>query len=146
MATLTQPLINGFRYQFSNIEIDIDGDVITEVTSIDYEHKLEPGETRGTGSVYATGRTTGEYTASGKIELPIHVAAALRARLGKGYLRKPFPITVSYADEGQPVITDRLFDCRMTGESNSHSNGTDGLVESIDLHIMRVQKNGVDPV
>ena len=146
MADLAQPLINGFRYQFSNIEIDIDGDIITEVQSIDYEHGLEGTKTRGTGSVYATGETTGEYDSSGKIELPKHVAAALRAKLGKGYLRKRFPITVSYADEGQPVITDRLIGCRISKEGNSHSNGTDGLKESLDMSIMRVQLNGVDPV
>ena len=145
MAPLTFPLINGNTFDFSSIELDAEGRKYNGFKSIEYDHSLEPGEARG-NRAQVVGTTRGQYSAAASAEMYKSDYAQLIAQLGNGYMTKRFPITVSYAEAGQPIITDRLFQVRIKKAANSHSEGGDPLTVKLDLHVMRISENGLDPV
>lgn len=139
------PRVNGIDYDYASIEVQADGQVYISVSGVNYKHTCTPGKTRGTHA-QAVGRTTGEYEASGSLELSKSAARELRTQLGSGYMAKAFDIIVNYAPAGQPMITDRLLGCRISDEDNSHSSGSDGLTESLELDIWRLKLNDLDPL
>lgn len=139
------PLINGIEYDFASIEVNVNGEVYSRVTAISYKNTLTPGKLFGTHP-QAQGRTTGKYEPEASITLAKDTADMIRQALGSGYMTKKFDITVSYAPEGQAIITDKVLGCRIADESNSHSEGTDGLVEEWTLDPWKIVPNGVDPV
>jgi hypothetical protein len=93
------PRVNGIDYDYASIEVQADGQIFISISSVNYKHTCTPGKTRGTHA-QAVGRTTGEYEASGSIELSKSAARELRAQLGPGYMTKPFDIIVNYAPAG----------------------------------------------
>ena len=145
MAKLQPPTINGKRYSFASIEIDIDGAILTGVTDVSYDHALTPGETRSNGSVYVTGRTLGEYAATGSFPMLEEDATKLRQTLGDGYMTRSFDVTVSFS-EGDNNSVDRLLSCRITKEAKSYSASADALKIDFELSVHRVVLSGVDPI
>jgi len=139
------PLINGIEYDYASIEININGEVYRRVTAITYKHALTPGKLYGTHP-QAQGRTTGKYEPEASMTLAKDTADMIRQALGSGYMTKQFDIVVSYAPSGQAIITDKVLGCRITDESVSNSEGTDGLVEEWTLDPWRIAFNGLDPL
>lgn len=139
------PKINGVVFDFSSIELDINGEIFTDVEEITYSHTLEPGEMRGT-KAELLGRTRGEYSAEGSITFRKPAWTRLIDSLGDGYLEQSVDITVNYAEEGEDTITDKLFGARFTAPENSHSQGSDPLNVSVDLSIIRIEENGNVPI
>lgn len=148
MADLTKPVINGHRYSWSSIEIDLGdlGGIQTGVSAISYQQSLEPSKLRGAGSPQPSGRTRGEYDAEGSVSLYKEDADNLIALLGNGFMEKVFDITVSYADTGNPVRTDKLFGCRIQTDEQDFSPGGDALEVTFSLNVMKLQRNGFDPL
>lgn len=142
---VTSPDINGLRYDFSSIEIVVNGTTVIEVKSINYSHKLEPGKVRGSRSAIQ-GRTRGQYDAEGAIELYKAAMDELRASLGEGYMERSFDILCHHADTGQPVTTDRLTGCRIKSEAQESSESGDALVTKCDLDIFRLTMGGIGPI
>ena len=139
------PLVNGKRYDFSSIVLQLPERKILGFKEINYSQKLEPGEVRG-AHAQLLGRTRGNYTGEGSMTLYRQEADELRQALGDGYMEKEFDITVTYADDGQPTVTDILKACRIVGEDASHSQGQDPLVEKFDLSVLSIKKNGKSAV
>lgn len=148
MAT-QYPLVNGERHDFARVEITIEteGGLLRflGVASINYSLKLEPGQVRGTAA-RKLGRTLGEMTEEGSVELYLAEWDEMRAALGNGYMRKSFNISVTYGADGLPVTTDVLEGCRIKGVEKNHSQGTDGLKAKLDLDIMKILEGGLDPI
>lgn len=141
----TYPLINGNKYDYSSIEIDIDGTLFTGVKEISFTHGLEPGEVRGTRAELI-GRTRGEYTAEGSMVVFSEEYAEIIAALGDGFMEKSFPITITYSDTNVPTQVNRLIGCRITSVEGGGSQGTDPLEVSLDLSVFRVETDGLNPV
>ncbi len=139
------PLINGHRFSWASVALKVDGAEVVHVKEISYTHKLEAGMVRGTGAQVA-GRTRGEYSAEGSMTLLREGWDELRIALGDGYLEKSFPIIVSYAEDGQAVVTDELVGARITSVENSPSQGSDGLEVSLELSLLYVLENGKKPL
>lgn len=147
MATLQPQKINGHRYSFSSIEIDLgDAGVVSGVVDISYDHGLEPTHVRANGSVQEIGRTRGEYSATGKMTLLKEDANLLRSKLGPGYMEKIFSVTVSYAETGHETTTDVLSGVRIKKEAESHSQGGDALKTEFELSVMALRMGGIDPI
>lgn len=144
MADTSFPNVNGITCDFASVRANIDGENYF-LGSINYSHECTPGEVEGNDAMLL-GTTTGRYKANGSVEVYKATAAAIRAKLGDGYLTKRFPITVNYQPPGSPIMTDVLEYARIVKEDDSHSKGTDALVEKWDLHIMKIVKNGVQPL
>lgn len=145
------PLINGHKYDFSSISIDLgsQGGIVVGIKEITFSHSLEPGIVRGTRAEKLA-RTRGEYDAEGSIVFYAgeheEFVAALSQNNSVGYMEQSFDITLSYSTPNQPTMSVKLFGCRITSEEGGGSQGTDPLEVSCDLNIMRVQTNGANPI
>ena len=61
---------------------------------------------------------------------------------GKSFLQTdPFPITVSYADEGEPIVTDTLQDCKIKGDVDHNPKQGD---KSMEVKINFAILKGID--
>jgi hypothetical protein len=138
-----KPLINGIFYDFAQVTITVEGEVYQGVTEISYKNSLKPGKVRGTHA-QARARTTGQYEPEASLKLHKDTANLVRAALGAGYMTKTFGISVSYAAEGADIITDEILNTRISEDSDSHSEGTDGLTEDWTLDPWRIIRNGLD--
>jgi hypothetical protein len=145
---LLYPLIRGHRFDFSSAEINVDGQLVHGIKALNYSHALEPGELRGNRSPLI-GRTRGEYSAEGSIEMYLaefQVLITLLSAGGRGYMETSFNIVAAYNELGGDLITDELIGCRLTNADKSYSEGNDGLSVSCDLHIMEIRENGLSAV
>lgn len=144
---MSTSIINGRAYDYSSIIIRAKGVAIEDgVSEISYKHSVERGGFWG-NSRKRKARTSGKYSAegSGKMLRITHVTL-VAALGGDGYLDEEFEITVSYADRGQPVITDYLKGVMLNGDDVSASEGTDAIQVSCDFDIDEVWMNGVKPI
>jgi len=139
------PLINGHRYSYASIELDRNGKKFYGHKEISYSQDLEPGEVRG-AHAQLLGRTKGELKAEGSLTTYLEEWQELLDSLGDGYMEQAFDITVSYAEDGRPTVTDKLRGCRIKKVEESHSQGTDGLTMKIDLHILWIEYGGRKPL
>lgn len=139
------PIINGIAHDWSCVEIDINGTIYVGITELTYTDDLAPGEASGT-SAQVLARTRGKYKAEGSMTLNLSDANALQAALGNGFKETAFPITVSYSDGSNPVITDKLWGCRIGPTDGGGSEGGDPLQRKYGLNIARISWNGVDPL
>jgi hypothetical protein len=135
------PLVNGKRYDFSSITLQLPNGKMLGFKEVTYSVKLEPGEVRG-AHPQILGRTRGNYTAEGSLTVFRQEADEIRTALGDGYMEKEFDITVTYGEDGQPTVTDILKACRIVNDDASRSQGQDPLEEKLDLSILSVRKNG----
>ena len=140
------PLINGNKYDWSSVELDIgDAGIFTGVKEITFTHSLEPGVVRGTRAELI-GRTRGEYTAEGSMVVYAEEYSEIITALGDGYMEASFSITITYSDTNVPVQVNRLIGCRITNVEGGGSQGTDPLEVSLDLSIFRVETGGLNAV
>jgi len=145
------PLINGHAYDFQAIEIDIDGVGITVgVKELSFNDSLEAGVVRGTRPEKLA-RTVGQYDAEGSIVLfqqdYFELIQALSGGSDSvGVMTKSFNITVTYSNPNMPVHVARLIGCRIKTRDRSYSSGLDALEVSLDLDIMRVEEDGINPL
>ena len=103
------PLINGNKYDWSSIEIDLgDAGIFTGVKELTFTHSLEPGEVRGTRAELL-GRTRGEYSAEGTIVVWAEEYAEIITALGDGFMELSFSISATYSDTNVSVQTNRVF-------------------------------------
>lgn len=147
--SILYPLINGVRFDYSSVEINVAGVVFGGVKSINYKWTLDPGEIRGTRS-QVVGRTRGQYGAEGSLEMYKleyeQLITLLSAGGSKGYAEVPFLINVGYSENVTDVMADQLIGCRLKSGENSGSEGNEALVVKCDLHIMRISENGKHPI
>lgn len=140
------PIINGFVYGYSSVEVQFGGWVFRGIKSIDYKHKRTPGKIRGTHP-QILGRTRGQYEAEGSLTMWKHAWDKLRDALGEGYMEFTFPICVTYSERGplNPTV-DILYGCQIIEVDNSHSEGSDGLEVKLSLDIFMILENGLPPM
>lgn len=139
---MSNPNVNGFEYSYASIALKIGGQRYYGATSINYDDSLEPGMVEGT-STLPLGDTAGKWSGNSSIEFNRRDGQALIDSLGDGYGRVRFPITVQYAEEGMPVVTDELPICRIKKAGNSNSAGSDPSKMTFDLSLLKpILRNG----
>ena len=146
MTTPTYPIVNGHAYGFSSIELDLNGTIFRAFKEITYSQKREVGKMRGNMS-QVIARTRGTYDAEGPLTMYKHEFDALVAAFGEGWMEKVFTTTVTYSEYG-PLGTsaDVLYACTMTSVEEGGSEGTDALEVKVSLDIMKIKKNGKNPM
>ena len=145
------PSVNGNIPSWADIIIKIDDDRYYGITEISYEDARERALVYGMNkSGGPRGMTSGKYTPSASSMTMDKVAArelkaalAARSSDGKSFGNTEFQVVVQYAAEGQPVQTDTLSRCRITGNGNSHSEGSDALTESIPFQPLAIDYDGL---
>jgi len=138
------PLINGVRYDFSSIVFHILGDQVLGVKEIAYKNSRERGEVRGT-SPQRLAKTRGQYKCEGSCTIYRREFDELIQRLGEGYQDVVFTVTVSYALDGQPLVTDTLVGCTLNEDDHSNSSGVDATEVKLTLDPMYILMNGIAP-
>lgn len=138
----TQPKVNGNRYSFASIEIDIRGRKFRGISEINYSDGLDPGMARGTSPI-PLAHTQGDYEAEGDLTMFRKEFDELTQLLGDGFGEVEFPITITYASRGEPTVTDRLPAVRIKKPSASNSQGNDPSAIKLDLAILTpIEWNG----
>jgi hypothetical protein len=144
---LQYPLINGNAFDFSSVEITIQGAKFFGVKAISYKATLDPGIVRG-NRAQVIGTTRGKYDAEGSIELyklEFNEIVRVLSLLGFGFMEARFNIDVAFA-EGANVAVDRLRTVRLKSHEDTLQEGNDPATVRCDLHIMYLQPNGADPL
>ncbi|WP_027360749.1 hypothetical protein [Desulforegula conservatrix] len=119
--------INGNLYDWEGIEIQLPSGGAVGITEISYadERPVEARYGKG-GKPRGYGRKN--YKASGSMTLDRDEAERLRKSLGGSYYKTtPFNINVSYANDGQPTITDKLPDVMITKSDTSGKQDEDNV-------------------
>jgi hypothetical protein len=153
---LAVPIVNGRRYDFTSVEISINGVPLVgrAISSINDSDTLEPGVVRG-GSALPLGLTRGEYSAEMSLEMPkeesrMFLAALAATSLGTGsalgYMESRFEVSVAYAEGFGQTQTDRLNGCRVKRVDESHARGSDGLTVRFECFVQYVNRDGLSPL
>ena len=107
-----EPLINGREYGWADIICTI-GDVpVTGIVAIKYEEEQEKENVYGAGR-HPVSRGYGRIKTTASITVLVSTAMALKAKAPNGQLHRiaPFPITVNYQPDNQPLVTHILKNC-----------------------------------
>lgn len=141
--------IKGHYYDYSCVEIAVDGGLQPRITEINYSQKLDPGILRGT-SAMMQGRTRGTYETSGSLTIYKEdyefMKPALAAKGGGGFMLAVFDISVVFSATGMPQNEDQLMGCRITNEEYGFQSGNDPLMVKLELSIMKILTNGLSAV
>lgn len=145
MATAT---VNNITYDFASIQFVVGKLVYTGFEDISYKHGVKVEKFWGSSRV-PVGRTEGVYECSDvKVSMRKADAVALRAALGKGYMRESSAISgsVAYGNKDAPTVTDRLVGLRLIDEGDDHKKGPSPVMETLMFSCMMCLKNNVDPM
>ncbi len=142
---LIYPTINGRAYDFSSIELVLNGITYTGVSDISYSHTLEPGVLRGTRSIKLA-RTRGQLDAEASVTMYLADYQFFRTALGPAFMERSFQMVVSYSELGSPIQVDTLNGCRIVTPANSNSAGSDPLMKELSLNVMEILEDGLPAV
>jgi hypothetical protein len=144
-----QTSINGDRYSFVNLAVELDGNLIAKgvFTSINYDATQEPGVVQG-NQVTIVGRTAGYGTATGSFEMLVSEWDDFNAFLTQDGLFPTmsvyFDIIVSYSVNDIDVRTDTLRGVKITKIGSANQQGTDPTKKTCDLSIARLLLDGIE--
>lgn len=120
-------MINGKAYDWSDVTITLPYGTAIDIRDISYDDELDVGVLYGKGAK-ATRYGTGNYKAEGKMTVTkeeFEKMLAYAKKQGKAlYGLDPFPITVGFANDGEPVTTDELKQCKLNKTGNKSSQGS----------------------
>jgi hypothetical protein len=140
---LIYPLIDGVRYSWSSIIVNIGADQFLGCKSININEKVEPQKIHGTNQAMI-GATAGQYDADGDCEFYQQeadaIVDALNARAannvkGKGWMNAPLTVQVQYFDDGQPLRTKKL-SVRFTSRTQGGSEGGEALTSKFTMFFL----------
>jgi hypothetical protein len=133
-------IINGIEYGWSDIVFNVDGQLVENITAIEYADKQEKEDMFAAGR-YAQGRGRGRIKNSGKITIGFEEVQRLRAKSSTGSLNglKPFDIIVNYQPEnGAAVVNHILKGCEFDTDETKWKEGDMRGLADLNLHIFRI--------
>jgi len=145
------PLVNGVRFDFSNVKIKMFNKLYVGIHSIDYAPECAPGFVYGQSTPYPIGRTRGQLkTDSASIELYREEFGDLSNDIqviGVGLFEANFIITVSIGDplspsSGTPQV-DTIIGARFSRFTQGWRQGPDALTVKLDFTFMNMLVNDV---
>lgn len=130
--------INGKRYDWEDITINMLHGTAINITDISYSDEQPITLRYGKGSV-PQGYGRGNYSSSASFTIDLEEWERMKAQLGTSiYDHEPFAITISYADSGAGTITDKLPMVKITKVSTSNSQGSENSGQrSIEATVLR---------
>lgn len=127
----------GSFYSYSNIELNVNGQIFAGVKAINYKDTLGRQFVRGT-AMQPLGMTQGRYEAHGDIEMYLDAWSALSTALGPGWRQRPITATVSYGPNVAmplPFIIDVIPSFFLGDVDASQSESEDALTRKFTMHI-----------
>ena len=136
-------MINGQEYGFEDIDLVINGVVITGFDSVEYGTEKVKENVIGRGNKpVARARGTKNHTAS--IGLHQSEVEAIQATLSRGQDLtdiKPFPIVISYAPEGGVITTDILKTVEVTKVNKAITKDDTHMIVPLELIVGDIDYN-----
>lgn len=128
--------INGRRYAWEDITINLPHGIAVDIEEISYEDERKVSRTYGRGS-RAQGYSRGNYTAKGSLTMLREEYERMAAQMEGGkYNGDPFPITVSYANDGEDTVTDTLEDCVFANWKTGGKQDDEKVTIQMDFEIL----------
>lgn len=133
-------MIFGKDFDWSDVSVALPTGISPTITNIDYNDNSEVEAVYGRGSMpIAYGR--GKYSAEGKLTLAPAEAELLKAALattglGRLHKSKPFNITISYAQDEAPIVTDELLQCVVKKWPKKAASGDKNFTVELDFIIL----------
>lgn len=139
-------MINGKKYSWEDITINLPHGTLVDVKDIDYSDKKEIEPVYGKGS-NPTGYAEGNYSAEFKLTIARDEFDKFndyaKSQAKSLYRLPPFPITASYASETSSTKTDTLPACKITDIKNSAKQGDKGIDVEISGKILNpIERDG----
>jgi len=144
---VSYPRVNGHVYDFSSVEITIDGRIYTAIGSISYNQTVEEGELRG-AAAEVLARTRGQLS-KGEGELAFSSAEEAQELIdvfGDGYLEKTFTVAITFSATGAALMRHELFGCRFLEAGMDMSQGTDPIGTAMPFSFLYMTRNGKTPL
>lgn len=141
MATFI-PLINGQAYSYVDITVNINGVIISGITTIEYDETQERTNNYGTGT-RPTSRGSGkiEPTCTMSIERGEY-NALINASPGHSLLNIPeFDVIVSYTPLNSIPVVDIIKNCRFLKNASGGSEGDTNIISELDLLPSHIEWN-----
>ena len=135
----TNATINGTEYGWVDVKVILPGSTspVNGIMGISYSTMREKKNIKGRGGrVVARGRGSKDF--EGSITLLQSEVIALERAAGSGKDLTdiaPFPVTVQYAIEGGPVVTDRLMYCEFGKYEKALKEGDMNMEIEVELII-----------
>jgi hypothetical protein len=142
--------INGNLYSYGSVRVKIDGEPFTGLTTIDYGDKLVMAKGYGLGVAQgARGRTRGRYetdevklTAYRDSAQALIASLSLRSSNGLSYGAVTFQMILQYIELGNVPINVVIDRCRISGVTDSNSEGSEALMTDFSIDCMAILRNG----
>ena len=137
------PRINGYEYDWNNIQITLLGVPLIGITKIDYDYAQDMKSNYGYGPQpisYSYGRVT--YTASIEVYLSTWNEICAAAPNGDPCQFPPFTISVSYGNFNQSTVAsyrDILHDVQFMKHNRNAGEGETGMKVTIPLMISAIE-------
>jgi hypothetical protein len=133
------PEINGHRYSYASLAIEINGTTYGGIRKINYSAGLTPGHIYGSDP-HKAGRTPGKAEHECDFEVLRREWNEIVRSLGQSYGRVPFNIQVQYAETGDEGVTnDVIIDCRITRVTFSNDEGNEASVAQVTCDPMDIR-------
>lgn len=153
MPTPNTPLVNGNRHDFSSVAVSLRGRTYNAFKSINYKYTHERGKVRVNGWPAPIGKTRGEYTAEGSLEMLRDEYQDFVDFLMQGQPRFTgigdidFQIDVRFVTVGSPrVFQDTLYGTSLKTGDFANQQGSDPSMVKCDLDILYLDINGMKSV
>jgi hypothetical protein len=142
--------INGNAVSYGSIRVKFDGETFYGFTELTYGHKRERTYLWGMNKSQAPrGRSRGKYIPDPvKLKGPKSSCEALRTKLalrspgGDSYGDTEFMIVAQYVEAGEPEMHVQITNCVIAAETETNSEGSEVMLEELEIMPMRVFKNG----
>ncbi|GAB6173278.1 MAG: hypothetical protein QMC95_06540 [Desulfitobacteriaceae bacterium] len=142
-------MINGKVYDWESVTISLPTGVVIGIDSVEYKDSKEKEMVYGKGAM-PVGRGEGNYKAEGKITLLRDEYQNLLdycKMIGKSFYKiPPFPITASYANDGEKTRVDVVKGVTFTERSQSMKQGDKSLTKELSFIAEKIVEDGVEPV
>ena len=135
------PEINGVVYSWSNLQVNINGTLITGITKVNYKDEQEIESIYGAGQ-RPIGRGYGRITSSASMTLLRDEVETIRTENGGGRLQDiaPFDIIVQFIPvDGKAMITHRIRGAQFKNDGVDASEGETGNQIDFDLIVSQIE-------
>ena len=137
------PLINGVAWSFQSIQVKAFGVTYFGTTALNYSAELKPDDARGTPAL-PLAYTLGKGTLTADIEMLKNWSIDLIAKLGQGFMARPFDILAQFGETNVGFQTDTIIGARIIKVEDSHSDGV--AKQKLTLQPTRILYNGLSPI
>jgi hypothetical protein len=144
-VAIDYPLINGVRYTWASIVVNIGALQFLGCKSININEKGDATKMRGTTQTIL-GAGAPQYDADGDCEFYQAEADTIISALGQAWMNQALKITVQYIDDNQPTRTKKLV-VRLAGRTQGGTEGPEILTSKFPLFFLApVEDNGITAV